>query len=129
MAIRWFCRRPNTEVSTLLPLAARVAPWQQNVTLESSLADLPRIAAADTQVEQTLVERVRKSRTRGATWARIGDALGMTRQSAWERFSCEERAARRPHFSDCCREAAAVCRHHLTSSLVATEVHGWCQWI
>ncbi len=27
------------------------------------------------------------ARALGATWARIGDALGMTRQSAWERFS------------------------------------------
>ena len=24
------------------------------------------------------------------TWARIGEALGMTRQSAWERFSGED---------------------------------------
>ena len=29
-------------------------------------------------------------RDRGATWTRIGEALGMTRQSAWERFSGEE---------------------------------------
>jgi hypothetical protein len=33
---------------------------------------------------------VRRARALGATWARIGDALGMTRQSAWERFSGEE---------------------------------------
>jgi ATP-dependent Clp protease ATP-binding subunit ClpX len=29
-------------------------------------------------------------RARGVSWARIGEALGMTRQSAWERFSGEE---------------------------------------
>lgn len=33
---------------------------------------------------------VAKARTRGITWTRIGAALGMTRQSAWERFSGEE---------------------------------------
>ena len=33
---------------------------------------------------------VHKARALGATWARIGEALGMTRQSAWERFSGEE---------------------------------------
>jgi ATP-dependent Clp protease ATP-binding subunit ClpX len=33
---------------------------------------------------------VRMLRERGVTWARIGEALGMTRQSAWERFSGEE---------------------------------------
>jgi ATP-dependent Clp protease ATP-binding subunit ClpX len=29
-------------------------------------------------------------RGRGMTWARIGAALQITRQSAWERFSGEE---------------------------------------
>ncbi|MFF5262568.1 hypothetical protein ACFY4C_26835 [Actinomadura viridis] len=33
---------------------------------------------------------VRELRRRGVTWARIGQALGITRQSAWERFSGEE---------------------------------------
>jgi hypothetical protein len=33
---------------------------------------------------------VHRARALGATWARIGEALGMTRQSAWERFSGEE---------------------------------------
>jgi isopropylmalate/homocitrate/citramalate synthase len=40
-------------------------------------------------VEENLVEWVRKARALGATWARIGETLGMTRQSAWERFSGE----------------------------------------
>jgi hypothetical protein len=31
-----------------------------------------------------------KARAMGVTWARIGEALGITRQSAWERFSGEE---------------------------------------
>jgi hypothetical protein len=29
-------------------------------------------------------------RRRGVTWARIGTALGIARQSAWERFSGEQ---------------------------------------
>lgn len=33
---------------------------------------------------------VLKARALGVTWARIGETLGMTRQSAWERFSGEE---------------------------------------
>jgi ATP-dependent Clp protease ATP-binding subunit ClpX len=33
---------------------------------------------------------VSKARARGITWARIGAAIGMTRQAAWERFSGEE---------------------------------------
>jgi hypothetical protein len=51
---------------------------------------LPLVAAAGTQVEQNLMGWVGRARALGATWARIGEALGMTRQSAWERFSGEE---------------------------------------
>jgi ClpX C4-type zinc finger len=69
--------------------APQVAPWDQ-LTLEEVLAALPRMAAVRGQVEQTLTGWVRRARALGATWARIGEALGMTRQSAWERFSGEE---------------------------------------
>jgi hypothetical protein len=69
---------------------ARVAPWESETTVEDVLASLPRVAAAGAQVERNLTEWVRRSRALGATWARIGEALGMTRQSAWERFSGEE---------------------------------------
>jgi hypothetical protein len=33
---------------------------------------------------------VKELRRRGVTWARIGGALGISRQAAWERFSGEE---------------------------------------
>ena len=69
--------------------APQAPPWDQ-LTLEEVLAALPRMAAVRGQVEQTLTGWVRRARTLGATWARIGEALGMTRQSAWERFSGEE---------------------------------------
>ncbi|MFN2524034.1 MAG: ClpX C4-type zinc finger protein [Mycobacteriales bacterium] len=42
------------------------------------------------QYEQDLTAAVRRVRDAGITWARIGAELGMTRQSAWERFSGEE---------------------------------------
>jgi hypothetical protein len=62
-----------------------LAAWEHAVSLDEALASLPRIAAAGAQVEQHLVGWVRRARALGATWARIGEALGMTRQSAWER--------------------------------------------
>lgn len=64
--------------------------------LEYQLSDqdllnyLPKVAAASGQVERHLTDCVRQSRSRGITWTRIGEALGMTRQSAWERFSGED---------------------------------------
>lgn len=108
-----FCAKPNTEVATLVAgpgvyicnecvalsqqviearaeAVPRLAPWLQVDDVEAVLANLPRIAKAGVQVEASLTGWVRRARELGATWARIGDALGMTRQSAWTRFSGEE---------------------------------------
>jgi len=108
-----FCGKPNTEVAALVAgpgvyicdecvalcqqvIAAkpakvpRLAPWQQAGDLDAVLENLPRIARAAVLVEETLTGWVRRARELGATWARIGEALGMTRQSAWARFSGEE---------------------------------------
>ena len=108
-----FCLKPNTEVRRLVAgpgvficdgcvaLCAQLvdgpasptpqlAAWDHAVSVDEALANLPRIAAAGAQVEQHLTGWVQKARALGATWARIGEALGMTRQSAWERFSGEE---------------------------------------
>ena len=68
----------------------QLAPWEQIDDLDVVLTNLPRVATAGAQVEVTLTEWVRRGRDLGATWERIGDALGMTRQSAWKRFSSEE---------------------------------------
>jgi hypothetical protein len=57
---------------------------------EDLLAMLPKVAAAGAQVDDQLGIWVRTARTRGITWTRIGTSMGMTRQSAWERFSGEE---------------------------------------
>jgi hypothetical protein len=64
--------------------------WEEDLDLDGVLASLPRMAAAGAQVERNLSRWVLKARALGATWAAIGLALGMTRQSAWERFSGEE---------------------------------------
>jgi hypothetical protein len=56
------------------------------MTDEALLAHLPEISAVAAQVEDRLCAWVRTARRRSISWARIGAALGMTRQSAWERF-------------------------------------------
>ncbi len=113
IAVCSFCLRPNTEVKALVagpgvficdgcvascrrviehkPKATNhIASWEQEASLDGVLTNLPRIALAGSQVEQNLVAWVRRARCLGATWARVGESLGMTRQSAWERFSGEE---------------------------------------
>lgn len=69
---------------------SRVRLWDRIDNVDEVLALLPKVAAAGTQVDENLTAMVRRARDLGATWAKIGEALGMTRQSAWERFSGEE---------------------------------------
>lgn len=68
----------------------KLASWKERVSDQELLTTLPKIAAAGIQVDRQLAEWVTQGRARGITWTRIGAALGMTRQSAWERFSGEE---------------------------------------
>lgn len=71
------------------PVELRLPTWG-SLTDEEMLAHIPRVAAVGDQVEANLRSWVQELRRRGVTWARIGEALGITRQSAWERFSGEE---------------------------------------
>jgi len=57
------------------------------------LDHLPRIAGLVGNVEAGLQDRVADLRRRGVSCARIGEALGMSRQSAWERFHATTEAA------------------------------------
>lgn len=68
---------------------AELTYWQ-SMTDQQLLDQLPKIAAVAAQVEGSLTVWVRRVRSRGVSWARIGEALDMTRQSAWERFSDRE---------------------------------------
>jgi len=108
-----FCLKPDDEVKKLVAgpgvyicnecveLCSRIVgsppavppgltSWEESLDLDGVLASLPRMAAAGAQVENNLTRYVRRARELGATWAAIGASLGMTRQSAWERFSGEE---------------------------------------
>lgn len=62
-----------------------VLPWDR-LTDRELLARLPEIASAGDQVERHLHTWVTAARDRNISWAKIGQTLGMTRQSAWERF-------------------------------------------
>jgi hypothetical protein len=71
---------------------AQIPSWHL-LTDADLLAKLPRIASVAAQVEGGLQRWVREARRRGSSWADIGEALGMSRQSAWERFSHDEHEA------------------------------------
>jgi hypothetical protein len=71
------------------PVEVRLPVWG-SLSDEQMLEHIPRVSAVADQVAADLRSWVRELRRRGVTWARIGAALGITRQSAWKRFSGEE---------------------------------------
>ena len=106
-----FCGKPHTQVDKLVagpgvticnecvaladaviqehrdtPAELRLPVWE-SMSDDQMLNHIPRVAAVADQVETDLRGWVAELRRRGVTWSRVGDALGITRQSAWERFS------------------------------------------
>ena len=65
----------------LKPLAD-LDPYQYEIR-----AAQERLAAADQHLRDTVKEMTAK----GTTWAEVGEALGTTRQAAWERFNTRKR--------------------------------------
>jgi hypothetical protein len=57
---------------------------------EELLAEMASAHASHQNVGPAVAHHVAALRARGTSWARIGEALAMTRLSAWERFSGEE---------------------------------------
>jgi ClpX C4-type zinc finger len=66
-----------------------IMAWE-GLSDEDLLAEMVRAHAAHHNVDRAVAHHVAALRERGISWARIGEALGMARQSAWERFSGEE---------------------------------------
>ncbi len=54
------------------------------------LASLGRVQAVVAQVDAAVDDHVAVLRERGISWTRIGQALGVSKQAAWERFSGED---------------------------------------
>jgi hypothetical protein len=62
-------------------------PGFEALAEEDLLGTLRPSAAAVDAVRDVLQEHVDLLRARGVSWTRIGDALGISRQAAWERFA------------------------------------------
>jgi ClpX C4-type zinc finger protein len=54
------------------------------------LASLARAQAAAPQIDAAIHDYVDILRARSVSWTRIGAALGVSKQAAWERFSGED---------------------------------------
>jgi hypothetical protein len=80
------CAQASMKLFSGTEVSPDAAPWAR-MTDDELLAHLPEISAVVSQVEDRLRAWVGTARQRHISWARIGAALGMKRQSAWERFS------------------------------------------
>lgn len=54
------------------------------------IEDLRVACGAAGAVDKLIRQTVEEARGQGCTWAEIGHALGISKQSAWERFSGED---------------------------------------
>jgi ClpX C4-type zinc finger len=54
------------------------------------LAGLSKVQAVVSQADAAVHDYVDVLRSRGISWTRIGQALGVSKQAAWERFSGED---------------------------------------
>ena len=61
-----------------------------NATEEQELERMVSLHRSKEQVDREVTQVVSNLRERGVTWTRIGEALGITRQSAWEKYSGED---------------------------------------
>jgi hypothetical protein len=61
-------------------------PWNDMNDTEL-LSKLPLIAASAEQVNQFMGDWIELIRERKLSWAAIGEAMGVSRQAAWERFT------------------------------------------
>jgi len=102
-----FCRRDDRHVPTLVAgpgvficgdcvtLAAKAIKREQTPDFagfdslddDQLLAGLTPARAIAGQTDAAVGELVAILRKRGVSWSRVGEALGVTRQAAWERYS------------------------------------------
>ncbi|HYN33318.1 MAG TPA: ClpX C4-type zinc finger protein [Ilumatobacteraceae bacterium] len=102
-----FCRRDHHHVDKLVAgpgvfICDRCVTLADMAMAGRSIPDFPgwaslddeqllgSLVAADDGVRRLhdgIGELIHEIRTRGVSWARIGEALGVSRQAAWERFA------------------------------------------
>jgi hypothetical protein len=57
---------------------------------DALLKNLKGAAAVTRDIDRRFQSTVNELRRRGNSWSKIGEALGTSRQAAWERFASEE---------------------------------------
>jgi hypothetical protein len=79
----------SAEQSSADQPSAEVVAWSDRPD-DELLGSLAKVQTVVTQVDAALHDYVDILRSRGISWTRIGEALGVSKQAAWERFSGED---------------------------------------
>lgn len=58
---------------------------------QDPLVALRVLADSEAEIDRLRDDRVREARAAGASWQQIGDALGISRQAAWEHYTADIR--------------------------------------
>ena len=69
--------------------AGEFGAWNERPD-DELLASLVKVQAVVSQADAAVHDYVDVLRSRGISWTRIGEALGVSKQAAWERFSGED---------------------------------------
>lgn len=69
--------------------AGEFTAWHEHPD-DELLAGLAQVQGVVAQADAALHDYVDVLRDRGISWTRIGEALGVSKQAAWERFSGED---------------------------------------
>jgi len=77
------------EILDMEPMPQMTHVWHEQSD-DELLASLARVQAAAPQLDAAMHDYVGLLRSRGVSWTRIGAALGVSKQAAWERFSGED---------------------------------------
>jgi uncharacterized NAD(P)/FAD-binding protein YdhS len=71
------------------------------------LAAISEITQSEAELERLRCDLVKKARTAGASWERIADALGTSRQAAWEYYTARFRVELAEHAAENVRVTSA----------------------
>ena len=77
------------QILDMEPMPQMIHVWHEQPD-DELLASLARVQAAAPQLDAAMHDYVGLLRSRGVSWTRIGAALGVSKQAAWERFSGED---------------------------------------
>ena len=75
---------------------------------DEPLAALRVLTDSEHELDRIRREQVIAARSAGASWQQIGDALGVTRQSAWESFTATTRNSTRASLWACAGSSSRV---------------------